>query len=42
MIRDSAAAFARDRLAPRIERAYLEEETDPDIFREMGGAGLLG
>src|SRR5690606_23124761 len=42
MIRDSAAAFARDRLAPRIERAYLEEETDADIFREMGGTGLLG
>ena len=42
MIRDSAAAFARDRLAPRIEAAYLNEETDPGIFREMGAAGLLG
>ncbi|SFA44101.1 glutaryl-CoA dehydrogenase [Paracoccus halophilus] len=42
MIRDSAAAFAADRLAPRIEAAYLDEATDPEIFREMGQAGLLG
>jgi glutaryl-CoA dehydrogenase len=25
-----------------VERAYLEETTDPSIFREMGEAGLLG
>ena len=42
MIRDTAAAFAADKLAPRIERAYLDESTDPSIFREMGEAGLLG
>ena len=42
MIRDSAAAFAADRLLPRIEKAYLEELTDPAIFREMGETGLLG
>lgn len=42
MIRDSAAAFARERLLPRVETAYLQEETDPEIFREMGEAGLLG
>jgi len=42
MIRDSAAAFAAEKLAPRIEQAYLEEKTDPEIFREMGAAGLLG
>jgi glutaryl-CoA dehydrogenase len=42
MLRDAAAAFAADRLAPRIERAYLDEATDPEIFREMGAAGLLG
>ena len=42
MIRDSAAAFAAEKLAPRVERAYLEEKTDPEIFREMGAAGLLG
>jgi glutaryl-CoA dehydrogenase len=42
MIRDAAAAFAADRLMPRIEQAYMEEKTDPAIFREMGEAGLLG
>ena len=42
MIRDTAAAFAADNLAPRVEQAYLEEKTDPEIFREMGETGLLG
>ncbi|WP_442578136.1 acyl-CoA dehydrogenase [Mesorhizobium sp. ASY16-5R] len=42
MLRDAAAAFAADKLAPRIEEAYLDEKTDPAIFREMGEAGLLG
>ncbi|MBN9250735.1 MAG: acyl-CoA dehydrogenase [Mesorhizobium sp.] len=42
MVRDAAAAFAADKLAPRIEDAYMEEKTDPAIFREMGDAGLLG
>ncbi len=41
-IRDAAAAFAADKLASRIEAAYLEEKTDPAIFAEMGEAGLLG
>jgi len=42
LTRDSAAAFASDRLAPRVQEAYLNEKTDPEIFREMGQAGLLG
>lgn len=42
MVRDAAAAFARAHLQPRVEKAYLDEHTDPDIFREMGAAGLLG
>ncbi len=42
MIRDSAQAFASDVLLPRIEKAYLDETTDPDLFRLMGQAGLLG
>ena len=42
MIRDSARAFAADKLAPRVENAYLNEDTDPEIFREMGASGLLG
>lgn len=42
MIRDAAAAFAADKLAPRIEQMYMNEESDPSIFREMGENGLLG
>jgi glutaryl-CoA dehydrogenase len=42
MLRDAAASFAKDRLAPRVERDYLEERTEAQIFRQMGEAGLLG
>ena len=42
MIRDSARAYAQDKLAPRIIDAFQNEITDPDIFREMGALGLLG
>jgi len=42
MIRDTARAYAQDRLQPRIIDAYREESTDPEIFREMGELGLLG
>ena len=42
MMRDAAAAYAAGKLAPRIQDAYLDEKTDPEIFREMGEAGLLG
>jgi len=41
-IRDTAQAFAQDRLAPRIIDAFNHETTDPNIFREMGQVGLLG
>jgi glutaryl-CoA dehydrogenase len=42
MIRDAAAAFAADKLQPRVQEAYLHETTDPELFREMGASGLLG
>ena len=42
MIRDTARDFAARELAPRIQKAYLEERTDPELFRLMGEAGLLG
>ena len=42
MIRDTAAAFAKAELLPRVQEAYLKEETDPELFRLMGRAGLLG
>ena len=42
MIQDSAAAYAKEKLAPRVIDAFGNETTDPDIFREMGEMGLLG
>ena len=42
MIRDAARAYAQDALAPRVGTAFEREETDPEIFREMGAMGLLG
>ena len=42
MIRDTARAYAQDKLAPRIREAYANEHTDRAIFTEMGALGLLG
>ena len=42
MIRDSARAYAQEKLQSRIIEAYLEEKTDRAIFNEMGELGLLG
>lgn len=41
-IRDAARDFAQGELAPRVSEAYLNETTDPGLFRLMGGQGLLG
>lgn len=42
MIRDTAHAYAQDKLMPRVLAAYAKEETDRAIFNEMGELGLLG
>lgn len=42
LIRDAAAAFARERLMPGIVQAFRHETFDRAIFRDMGAAGLLG
>ena len=42
MIRDTARAYAQDKLQPRVIDAYRNETTDPSIFHEMGELGLLG
>src|SRR4051812_45792159 len=42
MIRDTARAFAQEKLLPRVIEAYREEKTDRGIFDEMGALGLLG
>ena len=41
MIRDTARAYAQDKLQPRIIEAYRNETTDRAIFDEMGELGLL-
>ncbi|MBA2935284.1 acyl-CoA dehydrogenase [Sphingomonas sp. CGMCC 1.13654] len=42
MMRDSARAYAADRLAPRVIAANRDEAVTPEIFAEMGEVGLLG
>jgi len=42
MVRDTAKQYAQEKLLPRVRAAYRNEETDPEIFREMGALGLLG
>ncbi|UJW74992.1 acyl-CoA dehydrogenase [Rhizobium sp. SL42] len=42
MIQDAAAAFAKAELAPRVNEAYLGETVEPELFKLMGQAGLLG
>jgi glutaryl-CoA dehydrogenase len=42
MVRDSARQYAQNKLQPRVQNAFRKEETDPELFREMGALGLLG
>jgi glutaryl-CoA dehydrogenase len=42
MVRDAAAAYAQDKLAPRVTESFRHERSDPEIFPEMGALGLLG
>ena len=42
MIRDSARAFAQDKLAPRVKSAFRDERFDREIMNEMGEMGFLG
>ena len=42
MLRDAARSFAEDRLGPRITEAYRHEIVEPEVFAEMGAAGILG
>lgn len=42
MVRDAAAAYAQEKLMPRVLEAFRHEKTDPAIFREMGALGMFG
>jgi glutaryl-CoA dehydrogenase len=41
-VRDTAQAFAQERLLPKAQEAFRHEKTDVGIFRAMGELGLLG
>jgi glutaryl-CoA dehydrogenase len=42
MVRDTAHAYAQDKLFPRVLKAYREETFDRAIMSEMGALGLIG
>ncbi|WP_420824340.1 acyl-CoA dehydrogenase [Tropicibacter alexandrii] len=42
MLSQAARDFAAEKLAPKVTNAFMEETTDPEVFREMGAMGLLG
>src|SRR5690348_4705266 len=42
MVRDSAHAYAQERLMPRVRDAFRNETVDASVFPEMGALGLLG
>jgi glutaryl-CoA dehydrogenase len=42
IVRDSAHAYAQERLLPRVRDAFRHETVDATIFPEMGALGLLG
>lgn len=42
MVRDTAEGYAQENLQPRVTEAYLNENFDREIMREMGSLGLLG
>jgi len=41
MIRDTARAFAQDKLMPRVKSAFRDERFDREIMNEMGEMGFL-
>ncbi|MEA3002835.1 MAG: glutaryl-CoA dehydrogenase [Sphingomonadales bacterium] len=42
LVRDTAEAYAQEKLQPRVTSAYLDERFDREIMDEMGALGLLG
>ena len=42
LIRDSARAFAQEKLMPRVRDAFREERVDRELLPELGALGMLG
>ena len=41
-VREAAHSYCQEKLLPRVQSAFRNEQTDVSIFREMGELGLLG
>jgi len=42
LVRETARAYAQEKLLPRVTSAFRNEISDPSVFPEMGALGLLG
>ena len=42
LVRETARAYAQEKLLPRVTKAFRHELSDPLVFPEMGALGLLG
>src|SRR5579859_7599259 len=42
LVRDTAEAYAHEKLQPRVTSAFMDERFDRGIMNEMGALGLLG
>ena len=42
LVKDTAASYASNKLAPRVIASFRKEQTHREIFNEMGELGLLG
>ena len=42
LVKDTAASYASNKLAPRVIDSFRKEQTHREIFNEMGELGLLG
>ncbi|MFC7537647.1 acyl-CoA dehydrogenase [Sphingomonas sp. GCM10030256] len=42
MVRDTAEGYAQEKLQPRVTDAFMAEDFDREILREMGQLGLVG
>jgi glutaryl-CoA dehydrogenase len=42
LVRETARAYAQEKLLPRVTNAFRHETSDPSVFAEMGALGLLG
>ena len=42
LVKDTAASYASNKLAPRVIDSFRQEQTHREIFNEMGELGLLG